>query len=158
MASAIDNETGVYLGPTEPTEVMADFVHIFGKKVMLDVDAFAGIESLEATRSFERHLFEKAGVFPRPGPEGNVNIKDVLPAHMKDHLKLYEIEKKMCMWKSGYLSGAFCCDVSQNPAAERSRCGAWMQSAMKSSYIVYLCLHIWKVALFKPTPLINLSR
>lgn len=134
MASGINRETMVWVGPVEPNEVREKFFSMFGTKCMLDCDSYAGIDSDAGAKQFEHLLFERHSVFPRAG--GKLNAKCLLTQGQMGHLDGYS-QINSVGEDNGWLASAFCCDISQQPST-RHICGPWMPSLQKTSEVISL--------------------
>ena len=67
FGTALSHETFVWVGPdlSDPAKIQKDFEAHFGVKIMLDADCFAGIDGLEPTAEYYKHLWRLRGVHSR---------------------------------------------------------------------------------------------
>lgn len=134
LCSAVRKETLVWVGPTTPAAVKEDFYNIFGVRVMLDPDAFVGIDDSISTRASLREISGRRCSYPVD--DKKLLLSKLLSPHQKRHYDEYMqmLEKGTCA--RGFLSGSFTVDLTQHP--KRASSGAFMPPLQTGSVMVNL--------------------
>jgi hypothetical protein len=127
---ALNRESMTWLGPAFDREVQLEFFEIYERTVMLDGDAFANIDDVDATSEARARLARNRGFF---GPSGNVPFESLFTKSQQGCIK--HCREKLGPHKTG-VNGALIMDVSQSES--RTRLSAWIPAVTRSSTMVSL--------------------
>ena len=126
---AINRATMLWAGPSENNAVVDSFNEIFGCKVMLDADVYAGLDSTENIHAHKVDLAHLRGMY---------SDIDALPMNAffspcaQETLKTLEAMYRKSI-KTG-ANGALVGDLSQSPS--RVRAGPWLPAMARSSLLM----------------------
>lgn len=130
FASAINQDTYIWCGPPSGVGVLAEFMSIFGARVMVDAAFFEGRDTPEQRDKFLREICRTRGTWPQAG--GKLSVIELLPPGERRNLqRLQELIARQPSRFVGEL-GKSVADLSQNPDM-RLRCGKLFPPLMKSS-------------------------
>jgi hypothetical protein len=123
---AINNETLVWIGPTSAEAIAEDFKKIFARRVELDADDFAGIDTQHPLQ-VHTELAKNRGIF---GDVGNVPIGDLLSPSQK---AVWEMAKEVYQSGSANTSLKGCLVVDLSQSLTRARPRPWFSSQTKGT-------------------------
>eukprot|EP00969_Alexandrium_andersonii_P120120 5310558-Alexandrium_andersonii.AAC.1 len=111
---------------------MQHFLSFFKHTVVLNGDAFAGIDTEANRKQFHTELLKARGKFDAD----TFCIRDALPpGKVMERLRDYEAHYTELPEK---IKDCFICDISQNSKQRGGRCGRLMPTLTKSSFLVSL--------------------
>ncbi len=127
-----NRRTMVWVGPEDPGSLRADFSALFRVRCQLDADVFV-LDDEAAVRQQLAQLAKARKVFLNSSiPVRDINVRDLLSPSGKERFDGYAAQFQQ--GRACSMSGAFVCDLSQNPAL-RPRSGPWLPTLLKNSQL-----------------------
>lgn len=131
FCTAVSRETCVWLGPETAEESAKLFIRMFSRRVVLEGDIYAGLDSPECIANAKYNLFGRGpGVF---GPSAkHLPLRQLLVGGVRDR---YDGFREQMLSDEGRFGSAFIADLSQTPG-RRSRGSQWVPTLTTSSTLV----------------------
>ena len=131
MATALKNESILWVGPDTPDGIQEDFMQFFQARAVIEADIFVGLDSRENVEKTRREYANSQGVY---GDISNVDFDAFLSPSYGAIYKQFANMQADGSARIG-TAGGFVADFTQDPAQGYLRCGPWMPTLACSSQV-----------------------
>ena len=131
-ATAIKEETLLWIGPQTPQAVQADFEQWFRAAAMVSGSIFAGADTKKNISNKRKELAHLNGIFdPKNMHDTLALLKKTEVKNMKAFMKIYKSGTRTCP-----LSNTMMVEYTQPPDACSQRCGPWIPTLATASKVL----------------------